>query len=119
MKFTLSGFVLVTLFLLFTLAFFKVIGVYRHVKKNSRKVSFPKSDTVILHLGGCVSRIEKTLELAAAHPDAVIVISSEGSIARVINRLEAAGVARDRYILDFKAWDTVTNFALTFDLIKN
>ena len=28
-------------------------------------------------------------------------------------------MSRDRYIIDFKAWDTVTNFALTYDLIKN
>ena len=57
--------------------------------------------------------------MAAAHPDAVILISSEGSITKVISRLEAEGVSRDRYIIDFKAWDTVTNFALTYDLIKN
>ena len=85
MKLNISDFVLLTLFLLSTLAFSKAIGIYRHVKKYSSKASFPKSDTVILHLGGSVSRIEKTLELAAAHPEAVIVISSEGSIARVIS----------------------------------
>ena len=80
--------------------------------------AFPKSDTVILHLGGNVNRIDKTIELALANPNAVVVVSTEGSPSTVISRLDAAGISRNRYILDFKAWDTLTNFALTYDLIK-
>ena len=49
----------------------------------------------------------------------MIVVSTEGAPTTVINRLDSAGISRDRYIMDFKAWDTLTNFALTYDLIKN
>ena len=107
------------LLLLCTLAFSQSIGVYSHQQKLQTTKVFPKSDTVIIHLGGNWNRIDKTIELAAANPEAVIVVSSEGNLATVIDRLDSAGVSRDRYIIDFKAWDTVTNFALTYDLIKN
>ena len=105
--------------LLCTLAFSQNIGVYSHQQKLQTTKVFPKSDTVIIHLGGNPNRIDKTIELAAANPDAVVVVSTEGAPETVINRLDSAGVSRDRYIMDFKAWDTLTNFALTYDLIKN
>ena len=107
------------LLLLCTLACTQSIGVYKEHKKLQATKVFPKSDTVIIHLGGNGNRIDKTIELASANPDAVIVVSTEGDPTTITNRLDSAGVSRDRYILDFKAWDTLTNFALTYDLIKN
>ena len=74
---------------------------------------------VILELGGNASRLYKVLELAELHPQAKIVISSEGSPDRVVSMLRGAGIKDDRFVFDFNAWDTVTNFTNTIKLIKS
>ncbi|TNV75992.1 hypothetical protein FGO68_gene17493 [Halteria grandinella] len=81
-------------------------------------VFYPTSERVILHLGGNIDRLEVSIALALEFPDAVVVISTEGSQATVINRLDNAGISRSRYIMDFSAWDTVTNLATTYEFIK-
>ena len=76
------------LLLLCTLVFSQSIGVYSHQKRLQTTKVVPKSDTVIIHLGGNWNRIDKTIELAAANPEAVVVVSSEGNLATVIDRLD-------------------------------
>ena len=76
------------------------------------------SGKVIIHLGGNWYRVSKTIELANLYTDANVVISTEGASPWMIQQLDNAGIARSRYIFDFRAWDTVTNFALTYDLIQ-
>ena len=71
-----------------TFAFSQSIEVYKHPKFLQSTKVFPKSDTVIIHLGGNWNRIDKTIELAAAIPEAVVVVSSEGNLATVIDRLD-------------------------------
>ena len=72
---------------------------------------------VILELGGNPARLYRVLELANQYPDAKIVVSSESSPEHVVGLLRGSGITDDRFILDFKAWDTVTNFTKTLKLI--
>lgn len=74
---------------------------------------------VILELGGNAARLYKVLELAEENTSAEIIISSEGSPDHVVGLLRGAGINDDRFLLDFKAWDTVTNFTETVKLIKS
>ena len=71
---------------------------------------------LILHLGGGMDRANKCIELANIHPDAMILVSSEGG-----NPLEyytQHGVDPNRVFLDYTAWDTLTNFTHTYRRIK-
>lgn len=72
----------------------------------------------ILHLGGNIARLEKTAELAWLHPDAKVIISSELPRCEVIRHLQLLGVSLDRCCLDYKAWDTVTNFVKTLPILR-
>ena len=74
---------------------------------------------VILELGGNVNRMTKAVELALVYPDAKIVVSSESSPDVVVSMVDNAGISRDRLLLDYNAWDTVTNFTTTYKLIKS
>lgn len=73
----------------------------------------------ILHLGGSLQRLTKTIQLAKQNPTSLIVVSSEGDPREVMRTLLGAGIERYRIVLDYKAWDTVTNFTKTKKLIKN
>jgi uncharacterized SAM-binding protein YcdF (DUF218 family) len=68
---------------------------------------------VIIHLGGDPARIYETIQTAKNNPSALIIVSSENNPAWVDQQLQAAGLSRDRYVFDFNAWDTVTNFTET------
>jgi uncharacterized SAM-binding protein YcdF (DUF218 family) len=68
---------------------------------------------VIIHLGGDPERIYETIQTAKDNPDALIIISSEGNCLWADQQLQAAGIVRNRYVFDFNAWDTVTNFTET------
>ena len=71
---------------------------------------------LILHLGGGMDRANKCIELAKIHPDAMILVSSEGG-----NPLEyytQHGVDPNRVFLDYTAWDTLTNFTHTLKRVK-
>jgi len=74
--------------------------------------------TTIMELGGNTARLQKVIELAAQYPDASIVISSEGQPEQVIATLDAAGIPRSRWTLDYTAWDTITNFTCTLPLLR-
>ena len=74
---------------------------------------------VILELGGNASRMKTAIALAKIYPDAQIIISSEGNPVGVNDMLEAAGISEDKYIFDYNAWDTVTNFTKTLQLVKS
>lgn len=74
---------------------------------------------VILELGGNTNRIKTAIALAKIYPDAQIIISSEGNPVGVNDMLEAAGISEDKYIFDYNAWDTVTNFTKTLQLVKS
>lgn len=74
---------------------------------------------LILELGGNPARLYRVIELARQYPDAKVIISSEGSPDHVVGLLRGAGIPDDRFILDFKAWDTVTNFTHTLQLAKS
>ena len=68
----------------------------------------------IIELGGNPARLYTVVELAKQYPEAKILISSEGSPDYVVNFLDQSSISRDRFVLDFYAWDTVTNFTETF-----
>jgi uncharacterized SAM-binding protein YcdF (DUF218 family) len=72
---------------------------------------------VVLHLGGDSQRAETAARLAASLPDSVVVVSSEGD--GFYQWYDAAGIARERIIVDTAAWDTVTNFTHTYKLLKS
>lgn len=74
---------------------------------------------IILELGGNVNRMNKAIELAKVHPDTLIIVSSEGVPDVVVSLVDNAGISRDRLLLDYNAWDTVTNFTATYKLIKS
>jgi len=74
---------------------------------------------IILELGGNAARLYKVIELAEEHTCAEVIVSSEGSPDHVVSLLRGAGINDDRFLLDFKAWDTVTNFTETVKLIKS
>jgi len=73
----------------------------------------------ILHLGGSLQRLTKTIELAKEKPTSLVVVSSEGDPREVMRTLLDGGIERYRIVLDYQAWDTVTNFTKTETLIKN
>jgi uncharacterized SAM-binding protein YcdF (DUF218 family) len=72
---------------------------------------------VILCLGGNTSRLYAAIDLFKKHPNSKIVVSSEGNPDLVVSLLDRAGVPRNQFILDFQAWDTVTNFTKTKKLV--
>ena len=72
---------------------------------------------VILHLGGNPLRATKAAELALQYPDAVVVISSEEGD-HGLTYYDAAGIDRNRIMVDMQAWDTVTNFTHTYKLLR-
>ena len=71
---------------------------------------------LILHLGGGMDRSNKCIQLANIHPDAMILVSSEGG--NPIEYYSQRGIDPNRVFLDYEAWDTVTNFTHTFQRIK-
>lgn len=71
---------------------------------------------LILHLGGGMDRANKCIELAKIHPDAMILVSSEGG--NPIEYYAERGIDPNRVFLDNTAWDTVTNFTHTYRRIK-
>jgi uncharacterized SAM-binding protein YcdF (DUF218 family) len=73
---------------------------------------------IILHLGGNPLRASKAAELALRYPDATVVISSEGGD-HGLSYYDAAGIDRNRIVIDMQAWDTVTNFTHTYKLLKS
>lgn len=73
----------------------------------------------ILHLGGSLNRLVKTIELGQQKPKSIIIVSSEGNPQEVMRQLLAGGIERYRIVLDYNAWDTVTNFTKTYKTIKN
>ena len=72
----------------------------------------------ILHLGGHFNRIETTLKLAKEHPNALIVFSGEDYPEKIIEKLKENKIEKSRFILDYAAWDTLTNFTTTIDIFK-
>jgi len=72
---------------------------------------------LILHLGGgWRTRAEKCIELANHYKDAKILISSESPNA--LDYYYQQGIPEDRVYHDTIAWDTVTNFTHTLNLIR-
>jgi uncharacterized SAM-binding protein YcdF (DUF218 family) len=71
---------------------------------------------VILHLGGNLQRAETAARLAASMAGSMVVVSSEED--GFYRWYDAAGIARERIIVNNAAWDTVTNFTHTFKLLR-
>jgi uncharacterized SAM-binding protein YcdF (DUF218 family) len=73
---------------------------------------------VVLHLCGSWRRAEKAAEVALSiKGDYVIVVSSEGSEAKFRKIYEDAGIPSHKVIHHTGAWDTVTNFTHTRELL--
>jgi vancomycin permeability regulator SanA len=72
----------------------------------------------IIELGGNARRLNKAIEIYRQHPDALILVSSEGQPELCVKMLKDAGVPESNYIFDFSAWDTVTNFTETYNYIR-
>ena len=73
---------------------------------------------VILQLGGNINRMETGLKLLQDHPDATMIISSELPVDECVNRLKKAKIPKERFVFDYQAWDTVTNFTMTYPRIN-
>lgn len=80
--------------------------------------TIPLSSKIILELGGSPHRLYKAIEIYKKNLDAIILISSESSPQTCLNILMNAGVPYSKIFFNFDAWDTVTNFTLTFPLIN-
>ena len=74
---------------------------------------------IIIELGGSLHRLNKAIEIYKQNPDALILISSEGNPRLCVDMLNKAGIPKDKYIFDFNAWDTVTNFTETYKFIRS
>jgi uncharacterized SAM-binding protein YcdF (DUF218 family) len=68
---------------------------------------------VILGLGGNINRLDKAIELALTNSPSYLIISSESDPAACLQKVKNAGLDPSRVILDYTAWDTVTNFTNT------
>ena len=73
----------------------------------------------ILQLGGNINRMDTGLKLLQNNPDAIMIISSELPVDECVGRLKRAKIPRERFIFDYQAWDTVTNFTTTLPLIRD
>ena len=74
---------------------------------------------IIIELGGSPHRLNKAIEIYRKNPDALILISSESNPRLCVDMLNKAGIPRDKYIFDFNAWDTITNFTQTYKFIRS
>ena len=74
---------------------------------------------IIIELGGSPHRLNKAIEIYRQNPDALILISSESNPRLCVDMLNKAGIPRDKYIFDFNAWDTITNFTQTYKFIRS
>lgn len=72
---------------------------------------------VVLWLGGNWKRGYHAAEVAKSLPGSILLISSEGNQKGCFQITDAAQLNRERVIWDDAAWDTVTNFTLTFKRI--
>jgi uncharacterized SAM-binding protein YcdF (DUF218 family) len=75
--------------------------------------------TVVLELGGNIARMDKAVGLAKANSSAYLIVSSEGDPAGCLQKIKNAGLDPSRVILDYTAWDTVTNFTNTKRIIDS
>lgn len=74
---------------------------------------------VILELGGNIARMDKAIELTLANPGSYLIVSSESDPAGCLQKIKSAGVDPTRFMLDYTAWDTVTNFTNTKRIIDS
>lgn len=74
---------------------------------------------IIIELGGSPHRLNKAIEIYKQNPDALILISSETNPRLCVDMLNKAGIPKDKYIFDFNAWDTITNFTETYKFIRS
>lgn len=72
---------------------------------------------IILQLGGNINRMDTGLQLLQDIPDAIMIISSELPADECLSRLKEARISKERFIFDYQAWDTVTNFTMTYSKI--
>ncbi|WP_414550975.1 YdcF family protein [Anabaena sp. CCY 0017] len=73
----------------------------------------------ILTLGGDPEREEFTAEFAQKHPRLDIWVSSGSPPQQALDIFASADIAKDRFHLDYRAVDTVTNFTSLVDDLKN
>jgi uncharacterized SAM-binding protein YcdF (DUF218 family) len=73
----------------------------------------------IIHLGGNIQRLQKTIQVAHQYPESKVIVSSESDPRTCLQILLDNQISRDRIIFDYNAWDTVTNFTTTYKLIKS
>ena len=73
---------------------------------------------IILHLGGNINRINKTIEIAKQYSEAIVIVSSEGGQQEMANCFKIAGISKERVVFDTTALDTPGNFCNTFGLVK-
>jgi uncharacterized SAM-binding protein YcdF (DUF218 family) len=74
---------------------------------------------VILELGGNIARMDTALQQAKKCPSAKLIVSSEGSPDAIMQKVNNANLSWDRVLLDYNAWDTVTNFTKTLGLVRS
>lgn len=74
---------------------------------------------IIIELGGSPHRLNKAIEVYRQNPDALILISSESDPRLCVDIMNKAGIPKDKYIFDFNAWNTLTNFTETYKFIRS
>lgn len=74
---------------------------------------------LIFCLGGNPDRLDTAIPLAAFDPDSFLLSSSELPVTTVVSKLQASTIPPERYLLDYTAWDTVTNFTNTQRLVES
>ena len=74
---------------------------------------------VILQLGGNIARLDKAIELTLANPGSYLIVSSEGDPSMCLQKIKSAGVDPTHFMLDYTAWDTVTNFTNTKRIVDS
>lgn len=80
--------------------------------------AYTSDKVVILHLGGAFHRLFATLYLAKKFPDALIIIGSEANPKKVAEFFLYHKIGLGRVIFNYDAWDTVSNFTVTYEIIK-
>lgn len=74
---------------------------------------------LIFCLGGNPQRLDTAIPLAESIPDSFLLSSSELPVDTVVNKLQQSTIPPKQYLIDYTAWDTVTNFTNTQRLVKS
>lgn len=73
---------------------------------------------IVLWLGGNFARGNKVAEIALQNTSTTVLVSSESDARACHQFLLNTGLPRERFILNYDAWDTVSNFTKTWPIVE-